>query len=55
MATVIRPTTVSPEYVLAPWYLRVRWWAIACWWGWCSSFEQSAAESPEQVNPLWRR
>jgi len=46
--------TTFTEYVAAPWHLRLRWWVIAYWWGWCDSFEQSAAELPEQANPLWR-
>jgi hypothetical protein len=47
--------TALTEYCLAPWHLRVRWWLAACFYSWCYGLEQSGAESPEQVNPLWRR
>jgi hypothetical protein len=47
--------TTLTEYCLAPWHLRVRWWLASRFSRWCSTFEESGAQSPEQVNPLWRR
>lgn len=47
--------TVLTEYTLAPWPLRLRWWLSARFWRWCKGFEEAGAQSPEQVNALWRK
>jgi hypothetical protein len=54
MALQIRPKTQT-EYVPAPWYLRLRWWFAAQLWCLGRSFTETAAESPDLANPLWRR
>jgi len=43
------------EYVRAPWYLRLQWWFVARIWDFGRSFEEVGADSPDLVNPLWRR
>jgi hypothetical protein len=55
MATVIKPTTVSTDYVLAPWHLRARWWVLAGFWRLADLFAPLVEEHPEQQNQLWHR
>jgi hypothetical protein len=47
--------TALTEYTLAPWHLRVRWWLLARLYDWFTTYEETGAESSEQVNPLWRK
>jgi hypothetical protein len=49
------PRVAEIEYCVAPWHMRLWFWLQERYWCWCQSFQQPGVESPEQVNPLWRR
>lgn len=55
MALQTQPKTTETEYIRAPWHLRLRWWLAARLWYMNQGLADISNDSPDLINPLWRR